>query len=348
MIDKAWLSILGLYKYDSSIFDNLTIPKASELDLALPYMLDVVEDLSEETLEFKILMDLAELPLVYTDPDTVKYMIGRWSAARKPIWRELWKTTLYKYVPIWNKDGVIDETRSLETTGTSAGSLSDKTAGSHSDTVNTHKVTTTDQDTSETNSGTDSGTLDRETVTDQDTTESKRTVTDQDTTASGTTSGTGSLNRTVSHNVTGYDTDAYAADTQDVTSESTTTSGTSSDTGTNDVTETLTGSGTNDVTETVDEDTTGTWSESRAGTNDVEVEETGSVEDAYSSTGSLDRETEGETSGTEDETLHRVEQGNIGIVTTQQMIKEQREIVLLDMYQVMTDEFKKQFCIMVY
>lgn len=460
MKHDPWLSILGMFKYNPDVFQDLVLPKASELDLTLPYMQDTVEDLNVSVLQFKILMDLAELPLVYTDPDLLRTMIGMWSSARTPIWRELWKTTLYKYVPIWNKDGVIEETRTLETTGTSSGTLEDKSASGHTVNVTTSKHTVTDQDTTDSASGDDRRTsvidedttgssqtdLDRSTVTDQDTSDTKttdvteqtvtdedttdsksgsltgqvvtdedttasksgqtseHTVTDQDTTESGTSSGSGTLNRTLAHNVTGYDVDSYAPDTQDVTTESTSTSGQTSGTGTNDMDVTAsgtssesgtgtkdvtedrtestsesgtgtrdvtedktgttreTGAGTNDVTETVDETSTttqtgtrdvtqtdtGTWKEDREGTNDVDVTETGSSLETMSGTGSLDRSTAGETAGTEEESIRRVEQGNIGITTTQQMIKEQRESVMFDMYQLITDEFKKTFCIMVY
>ena len=320
MRDNSWLSILGLYKYDADIFQNLVLPTTSDLDLTLPYFQDSVVALDKDVLTFKILMDLAELPLVYTKPDIVKWMIGRWSTSRKPVWTELWKTTLYKYMPIWNKDGVIEETRNLETSGETTGELSDRTTTAHTITGTTSNHTVTDQDTSETNSGTEDVT----TTTDEDTGSSR----------SGTTSGNGSLNRTVSHNVTGFDTDQYAADTQDVTAETTTTSGTSSETGT----------GTRDVDEVVDRD----WTENKRGTNDVDVTETGSSSEILSGNGSLGRTTGGTSAGTEDETIRRVEQGNIGITTTQQMIREQREIVALDMYQVITDEFKKTFCVMLY
>ena len=40
--------------------------------------------------------------------------------------------------------------------------------------------------------------------------------------------------------------------------------------------------------------------------------------------------------------------GNIGTVTTQQMIKEQREIVTFNFYDVMIRDFKDRFCILVY
>lgn len=228
MTDNAWLSILGLYKHDNTIFDGMVLPSSEDLDLSEPYLQDVIQDMSRDVLTFKILADLAELPLVYTDPEMMALMITRWSQARLPVWRELWKTTLYKYNPIWNKDGSYTETRDLTTAGSNTGSVLDSTTG------------------------------------------------------------TGHLEREQLHDVTGFDTDSYAADTRDTSEE-----------------------------------------DSRT-------------------TGSLNRSTSGQASGQESETITRTEKGNIGVTSTQSMIREQREIVLFDMYQVITDEFKKQFCIMIY
>lgn len=44
----------------------------------------------------------------------------------------------------------------------------------------------------------------------------------------------------------------------------------------------------------------------------------------------------------------RREQGNIGITTTQQMIKEEREVSQFNMYDYIVRSFKERFCIMVY
>lgn len=54
--------------------------------------------------------------------------------------------------------------------------------------------------------------------------------------------------------------------------------------------------------------------------------------------------------GSEDETtsLSRRETGNIGVTTTQQMIREQREVVELNMVKRIIDDFKMRFCILVY
>lgn len=40
--------------------------------------------------------------------------------------------------------------------------------------------------------------------------------------------------------------------------------------------------------------------------------------------------------------------GNIGVTTTQQMIKQERETVLFNMYKVITDSFIERFCLMIY
>lgn len=40
--------------------------------------------------------------------------------------------------------------------------------------------------------------------------------------------------------------------------------------------------------------------------------------------------------------------GNIGVMSTQDMIKQEREIALFNLYDIIIDEFKQRFCIMVY
>ena len=44
----------------------------------------------------------------------------------------------------------------------------------------------------------------------------------------------------------------------------------------------------------------------------------------------------------------REEHGNIGVVTTQSMIQEERDIADFDLYRIIIEEFKNRFCIMVY
>ena len=44
----------------------------------------------------------------------------------------------------------------------------------------------------------------------------------------------------------------------------------------------------------------------------------------------------------------RQEHGNIGVTTTQQMIKEEVDVADINIYQIIIDDFKQRFCIMVY
>lgn len=93
------LSILGMYNYDSSIFDGLVVPVG-----------DDQEDLiSREVLIQTICFQNAELELLYTEPETVKRMIGLWSASSQYSWKKLADTLHLEYNPIWNKDGTITE-----------------------------------------------------------------------------------------------------------------------------------------------------------------------------------------------------------------------------------------------
>ena len=60
-------------------------------------------------------------------------------------------------------------------------------------------------------------------------------------------------------------------------------------------------------------------------------------------TGTVDDETR-----SENETISRIDHGNIGVTTTQQMIKEQREVVEFNIYRFIIDSFKKQFMVMLW
>lgn len=48
------------------------------------------------------------------------------------------------------------------------------------------------------------------------------------------------------------------------------------------------------------------------------------------------------------ETRTRTESGNIGVTSTQSMIREEREVSDFSIYNVITEDFKREFCLMVY
>lgn len=87
---RGTLSVLGLYNHDNTIFNNMQLPNSDHLD--------------KDILIHNILMECAELEILYTDPEFFKFALGEWSKARLHVWQELAKTMDYEYNPIWNKD----------------------------------------------------------------------------------------------------------------------------------------------------------------------------------------------------------------------------------------------------
>ena len=201
------IPLIALYNYDNTILDGLQALNRSELDPALEYVQNIPE-LSTNELHELLLAEIGELTVFYSKPELLKSMITTWAKAERPNWIKLWQTSLYRYNPIWNKDGSYTETRS----------------------------------------GSNSG------------------------------NGSTTYGRTDTENVTGFDTNIFSPNSQNVA-------------------------------------------------------------------GGTDRSTSG---GTYSETLTRKESGNIGVTTTQQMLKEERESALFNIYDHIIEAFKKRFCLMIY
>lgn len=116
-MNRTNLSILGFYQYDSSVFQGFQVPEGMDRNTAID----------------SIILNNAELELVYTDFDFMKQAITLWSNMNQSIWAKLYKTTVLEYNPIWNKDGKITEvettTREADASGSnSTNSTSNSTA----------------------------------------------------------------------------------------------------------------------------------------------------------------------------------------------------------------------------
>lgn len=90
-----WLSILGMYEYDNSIFDDLNVP----------------DGINKENVINNILLNCAELEIVYSQLDTMKLGIKIWSDSNQITWQKLFDTMIVEYNPIWNVDANIREER---------------------------------------------------------------------------------------------------------------------------------------------------------------------------------------------------------------------------------------------
>lgn len=99
-----FLSIMGMYEYDPSIFDGLDLPTYTDPDTQTVYTLD------KDKLVQNILLQCSDLEVIYPDIQTMKLAIGVWSAAEFRTWEKLFATTMIKYNPIWNVDADITDT----------------------------------------------------------------------------------------------------------------------------------------------------------------------------------------------------------------------------------------------
>lgn len=85
---SATLSILGLYNYQPAIFDSLTIPTSVD----------------RETLIDNIIMEAAELELLFPNADILGRLIGNWSKTRLAAWNRMIGALDAEYNPIENSD----------------------------------------------------------------------------------------------------------------------------------------------------------------------------------------------------------------------------------------------------
>lgn len=99
-----WLSIQGIYEYDPTVFDGFDSPTYTDED-------NVLHTLNRDDVINNILLQCAELEVIYPSPEMMKFAIGVWSASNIDAWNRLYESQLIKYNPIWNVDANISQTR---------------------------------------------------------------------------------------------------------------------------------------------------------------------------------------------------------------------------------------------
>ena len=100
---RASLDLLGICRIDNTVLDLLEVPEDENGEALI----------DKDTLKDNLLMDTAEMEILYPDPSFLKLAIGSWSKKQVPIWSELYASTQYEYNPIWNVDGTVVEERDL-------------------------------------------------------------------------------------------------------------------------------------------------------------------------------------------------------------------------------------------
>lgn len=120
---RSRLDLLGIYKFDNTVLDLLELPEDE----------DGNELIDRDALKDNLLMDTAEMEILYPDASFLKLAIGSWSKKQVPIWFELYKSTQFEYNPIWNVDGTVVEERDLA--GTDYRTDDHTTERTHDDTM---------------------------------------------------------------------------------------------------------------------------------------------------------------------------------------------------------------------
>ena len=354
----ATMSPLGLYQWDNTIFDLMQIPSA----------------LDRSTLIDNLLSETAELEVLYPNPVVLKNLVGVWSNKQIDIWNRLYATTQYDYNPIENynryetgsTDGAGSTTHSgtdTTTESTAYGGTDGRTEGimhggtdtvTHSNTEGgTQGESTTD---SKTFGGTDTVThSNREGGTEGVTSSGQSTLGGSDTVTGTDTKG---------HWIAGFDSipsgtnDGLVKQTRDQDDATTTTNygKTESTTGSSTTTFGKTENGSDATAFGKTENTTGssttTFGKTENGSDATSYGKTENVTEqrtygqTISKTGGM---THGEQVTTSQEGSHELHaHGNIGVTTTQKLIKEQRQIELFNLYDIIIEDFKMRFCILVY
>ena len=276
------LSPLGLFNWDSTIFDLMQIPEA----------------LNREVLINNILAQTAELEVLYPNPVVFKNLLGVWSQKNLDVWNRLYATTQYEYNPIENYNRYEE--------GTEGGSG-----------TTTHSGTDTTTETS-THGGSDTTAF-------QSADGGTEGVTSQYQTAQGGSDVTTTEGKTEKW-IAGYDSVASGDDDGLVKQSREESIGNA----TTQYGKTESGNGTETTTfgKTESSNETKNYGET--------ISKTGGVTHGERITDSKQ--------GTH--TLHA--HGNIGVTTTQNMIRQERQIDLFNVYDIIIEDFKMRFCILVY
>lgn len=98
-MSRETLSLLGLYQYDNTIFNELVLPDGMDKQLYIS----------------NLLMETSEMEVLFSNPATMRSVIGIWSSAHLDSWAKMWNTTKLEYNPIENYDRQEDWTDNNQT-----------------------------------------------------------------------------------------------------------------------------------------------------------------------------------------------------------------------------------------
>ena len=120
MSNAATLSILGMYNYDSTIFNGLILPSGVDKQIVID----------------QICFECSDLEVLYPDPEYLKRAITLWSYANQKSWESMCRALESEYNPIENYDRHEDssDTGHGVNSGSSSGTVTARATSFESDT----------------------------------------------------------------------------------------------------------------------------------------------------------------------------------------------------------------------
>lgn len=263
-----------------------------------------------------IVLECGELRLLYTEPSFLYMAIRTWSRKNTPIWQKIMDILAIEYDPQYNYNRYEESEDDMQKTGTDT-----KTMTGTDTIARTGTDTLAKTGTIQTQSGSTS-TRDLDKTDNRDTSVSESQDTDRDNTSDTLVSVNGYNTTSSPNNMAPHD-DTKSDSHEDVTSTKT---------------------ATEDMDRAIAEDETITDSSSGTTTNNLTDTETKNLQDQE--TRNL---TDMATKNLRDYLVHTSHMwGNIGTMTTQQMLREELELRRINIIDIIVAEFKRQFCLGVY
>lgn len=113
------ITFIGLYNYDSTLFQNLTLPAGVDKTTAI----------------ITFLRTYGECPTLYTDPDFIKTMLGIWSVQNEEPIARIYRALTEEYNPLHNFDRHEEYSDSETSSETASHTGSETTSYSGSETT---------------------------------------------------------------------------------------------------------------------------------------------------------------------------------------------------------------------
>ena len=303
------MTLIGLFNYDSSLFDGLTLP----------------EEYDKETFIESLLLEHGEKCVLYSNPNFMKYSIGAWGRKWQLELTRIANALQAEYNPIYNYDRHEEwtETDKPDVTTTRTHNNTDTRTNENTDTQ------TLDNSTTRTHDNTDTQTLDNSTTRTHDNTDTQTNrydvVTEQN------------VDGNAEHKISADNSSDYQPESKDITNSGKTTV---SNDGT--ITDAHTGTITDANSGTITDAHTGTITDANSGT--ITDAHTGTITDAH--TGTITDSEKGTRSNVDHEG-HLY--GNIGITTSVQMWTEELQARMkYNLYDAATRLFANELLIGIY